>query len=215
MWYMLTFFKPGMVAESAMNLSVSSRLLFLSAIIWSSVSVELLLLFATLWFSLNKSCFSATLFEGGGGGVVPPPPPPITLSWKGRFPPQVSRVAATTVESPKDRMKDVGDVAVAVAVAGLIFCGACWDGGENILKLLMLELLLLFIIRLLLLLWSPHFWFVGEWDNSVSSELEKADDGWCMMISRKIWSSSINEWSILWCWLINKTSSCISYMKKK
>ena len=41
----LTFFNPGIVAESAMNLSAISCLLFLSDIMWPCISHELLTLF--------------------------------------------------------------------------------------------------------------------------------------------------------------------------
>jgi len=44
----ITFFKPGIVAESAMNFCDSSSLLFLSAIMWSK-HWESLLLFFPLW----------------------------------------------------------------------------------------------------------------------------------------------------------------------
>ena len=61
----VTFFKPGIIAESAMNLSAISCLLFLSDIMWSRVGVsqELLPLFAPVC-----TCVSfATQYKVGFG----------------------------------------------------------------------------------------------------------------------------------------------------
>jgi len=66
---LITFFKPGIRAERAMNILVIFSLLFLSAIMWSSVWEEFLsllrgfLLFPSVCFELSPTCFHVVFFE--------------------------------------------------------------------------------------------------------------------------------------------------------
>jgi len=86
-----TFFKPGIVAERAMNFWVSSCLLFLSAIMWSRVWEQLLPLFPgwVLGFGLIGSKLR---FCG----------------WRVRFLEVGSGVAGIMVELSKDKMYVLG-----------------------------------------------------------------------------------------------------------
>lgn len=88
---LITLLKPGMVAESAMNLSVRSCLLRLSAIMWSMVWEEVLIFLAP-WLGLRATGPGLSRARLAGRGEL--------LEERGR----VSGVAGTMVELSKDRM---------------------------------------------------------------------------------------------------------------